>query len=169
MRGEAYLQQAFCLARLGREGVLPSLRRARISTPLRQINTMLEIKTLEARWGSANAKQARERLAAVEFRLPQLKPGPRAMIRGMTRVAEAELCRHEGNLERALEVLDQAMRVERLPPGAVDERLTCDEASGAKGRADLLGWGPVVLKNPSLLPYEAERVRAALERAKAGD
>ena len=169
LRGEAYLQQAFCLARLGREGVLPSLRRARISTPLRQINTMLEIKTLEARWGSANAKQARERLAAVEFRLPQLKPGPRAMIRGMTRVAEAELCRHEGNLERALEVLDQAMRVERLPPGAVDERLTCDEASGAKGRADLLGWGPVVLKNPSLLPYEAERVRAALERAKAGD
>jgi len=166
LRGEAYLQQALCLKRLGREGVLPSLRRARISTPLANLSSLLEIKTLEARWGSESAPQARQNLARVEYNLDQLEPEPRAQVRSMIRVAEAELWRHQGELERALEVLDKAMSDE-LPPGAVDERLASDQAAGAKGRIDLLKWGPAVLEHPRLLPYEAERVRAALKRAKA--
>jgi protein kinase-like protein len=166
LRGEAYLQQAHALALLGREGVVPSLRRARISTPLDNMALLLEVTTLEARWSSRSLPEARRRLAQVEGSLHQLQAGPRAMVGGMIRVAEAELLRREGKVEQALALLAEAMNRNRLPPGAVDERLACHAALGGTKRAELRAWGQAVLKNPSLLPYEAERVGAALAAAR---
>lgn len=171
LRGESYLQLAHVLARLGRwEEVRSALRRARVSTPLHAGLTLFEVTVLEARWASTSLPEARRRLGQIEDSMGDLRPHEQTLVRGMIRVAEAELLRREGSPERALAHVSRAMEeAERLPPGAVDERLACYEALGAKSRADLLSWGPKVLRDPSLLTYEAVRIREALGEAKGGD
>lgn len=169
LRGEAYLQRARALACLDRyPEAADSVRRARVSIPSNDFGLLLEAAILEARWGSANLLDARRRLEFVLSHLPQLQAPAQEVIRGMVRVARAELHRREGRPERALEELRPLpLRARFFPPGAVDERLACYAALGARGRADLLEWGPAALASGKLFSYQRARVRAALEAARA--